>query len=298
VELKDLVSFVVLAEELHFGRAAARLHISPPPLTQRIKRLENEFGAMLFERDNRNVALTPAGLALLEEARIVLDRTQHIHQRLQGIALGESGPLRIGLTGSIVYSNTRGMLAGAIAPGIHATWVVLSSTEQVKALREHRLDLGLINTPIDHEGVEVRALEKEPLVAALASTHRLARRKSIDLALLRNETFIVGNRRQSPNYYDRLISACQRAGFVPKVQEQSQSLLAYMGLIALGAGVTITPQSLARAGLAGISYLPIEGRAPLTEVSLAWPADSTSSVARRVLAQIKLPSRPAIRRSS
>ncbi|GAA4343616.1 LysR family transcriptional regulator [Pigmentiphaga soli] len=288
MELKDLASFVVLAEELHFGRAAARLHISAPPLTQRIKQLENELGVVLFERNNRRVELAPAGALLLEEARSILDRTRQIRQRLQAVELGYAGRLRIGVSGSVIHSDARRRLEAAIPAGIDASWAMMSSAEQVKAIRERQLDMGVVNTPIDHDGLAVHVLEHEPFVVAVPATHRFAARKSIRLSMLRDDTFIIGERHLGPNYYDRMISACERAGFVPKVDLQSQLLSSYIGLVALGAGVTFAPRSLARAGLAGIAYLRIREQAPHAEVSLAWSAQRTSPVTDRVLSGMRI----------
>jgi DNA-binding transcriptional LysR family regulator len=283
MDLKDLSSFVVLAEELHFGRAAIRLHISAPPLTQRIKRLEKELGVVLFERTNRRVELSPAGVALLDEARNVLDRANQIPQRVQAVAFGYEGRLRIGISGSLLYSAARGNLNAAIPSNVHASWTVMNSAEQIQAIREQRLDLGLINTPIDHDGVNVHALEQEALVVAISSIHKYAKRQSINLLLLRDETFIIGERRVGPNYHDRLISACERAGFFPKLDLQPQSMASYLGLVALGVGVTLAPRSLGRMGMTGISYLRIQEHEPMSEVSIAWNAERSPPIADSTL---------------
>ena len=290
MELKDLEWFVVVAEELHFGRAATRLHISPPPLTQRIKRLERELGVTLFDRDNRNVALAPAGAALLEQARDLLTHARRIAPRLQEVALGKTGRLQVGITGAAIYSNARTRLASKLVAvaGLEVGWIVMSSAEQVKALRERRIDLGLVNTPIDHEGVELSALQDERLAVALPSSHPLATRRSVPLGALRDEVFILGERHLAPAYYDRVISACQQAGFVPLVEHQPQSLVTYIGLVALGAGITVAPASMARAGLTGVSYVAISGRAPRAEISLAWPSGKPDIAVERILAALRI----------
>lgn len=276
---------MVLAEELHFTRAAARLHMSPPPLTQRIKKLEAQTGVLLFHRTKRAVALTPAGLVLLDEARKLLQQASHVAPMLQRAARGEAGSIRVGVAGSAIFSHAKRMQreVSKHLPEVRLIWHELSSVEQIESIREKRLDVGLLNTPIEHRGVALGQPLREPLVAVMSTTHRLASRSTIELKALRDEVFIVGARHLSPGYYDRFISACNVAGFAPNVDHQAGHLFTYISLVSIGAGVSLVPASMADAGLAGVSYVRIRGSPLTSEVSLAWSKTDPSPVTTRVL---------------
>jgi len=294
MELRDLRYFVAVAEELHFGRAAARLHISAPPLTQHIKRLESQLSVVLFNRTKRTVAITAAGSALLKEARQMLAQADSLAIAVQRAGRGETGQLRAGVIGSSIFSKARDLQTqmSRLLPDAHLVWYEMSSVEQVQAIQQKRLDLGLIITPIDHEGLVVRRAVREPLVAAIPSTHALAKRTSIPLRLLKDEVFILGARHISPGYYDRFISACNAAGFSPHVAHQASHMLTYISLVAIGAGVSLVPASMAKAGLSGVSFLRIQGKAPYSEVSIAWNPANNSPLLSRALAALKIPSLP------
>jgi len=299
MELRDLRAFVAVAEELHFARAAARLHVSPPPLSQRIKALESEIGVSLFTRSKRSVVLTAAGSVLLTEARRLCSRADELPQLTRRAARGETGELRAGVVGSAIYSQARALVADIAreVPDAHLVWRVLSSVEQIQAIRENRLELGLINTPIDHDGLVVRSLLRERLVVVMPATHRYARRASIPLRLLKDEIFVVGERHLAPSYYDRVIGAFNAAGFSPIIEHQPQSIIAYIGLVAIGVGLSIVPASLARLGLAGVAFVRIEGKVPLSELSLAWDPSNSSPILARAL-RLMLAKAPVLRRSA
>lgn len=285
MELKDLRYFVAVAEELHFGRAAARLHISPPPLTQRIKALEQALGVLLLKRTKRTVTLTAAGATLLGEARRLLVQAEGLAVTAQRAARGETGHLRAGVVGSAIFSQARDVQATLARrlPDVRLVWHELSSVEQMESLRENRLDLGLVTTAIAQEGVVLGRTIREPLVVALPSNHRLAARAAIPLQMLSNEVFILGARHLSPGLYDRVISACDAAGFSPDVDHQAGHMMTYISLVAIGAGVSLVPASMAKAGMAGVTFVRIRGPVPYSEVSLAWNPDNPSPVLARVL---------------
>jgi DNA-binding transcriptional LysR family regulator len=285
MELRDLRAFIAVAEELHFGRAAKRLGISAPPLTYRIKNLEAALGVTLFLRTKRSVALTSAGAALLDDARLMLDQASGLSEKLKRAERGETGLLRAGVIGASVFTHAR-QLQGKIAgrhPEVHLEWRVLGSSEQIAAIRNGKLDFGLINTPIDLQGLSTRVVQRETLVAALSDGHPLCRRASLPLRALEHEVFIFSERHLAPNYYDRFISACNAAGFSPYVQHQVSSILAYVGLVAMGAGVSLVPASLICSGLAGVRYVPLQAPAPTVEVSLAWNPGNSSPILAQVL---------------
>jgi DNA-binding transcriptional LysR family regulator len=285
MEPADFRAFLMVAEELHFGRAAARLNITPPPLTRHIQRIERELGARLFVRAKRAVALTAAGAALKPEAQRLLAQLEALPGQVQRAAGGDLGTLRAGVISAALFSQAR-ILQSALRkamPAVHIAWQIESSADQVDALRQNRLDLGLIHTPIEHEGLALRLVMREPLVAALPATHPLAGRAAIPLRALRNDVFVVATRERVPSYYDRFIAACHDAGFEPKLEHQRQTIVNFLGLVAIGAGVTVVPASVSRVAVEGTRYVRLSGDAPHSELSVAWNPANRSPVLARAL---------------
>lgn len=201
----------------------------------------------LFHRTKRTVAITEAGVLLLDEARQLIGQANALAPKLRRAARGEIGSLRVGVIGSAIFSQARDLQAemSKRLPDVRLVWHELSSVAQVEAIRDNRLDLGFINTPIEHEGVTLGQPFRESLVAVMASTHPLARRPSIPLKALKDELFIMGARHLSPGYYDRFISACDAAGFSPNVDHQVGHMFTYISLVSIGAGVSLVPTSMA-----------------------------------------------------
>lgn len=299
IEFRDLRAFSVLADELHFGRASARLNMTPSPLTRQIQKMERELAVRLFERTKRSVAMTAAGQALLEDARALLQRRDALPERLQRVVQGGSGVLHVGVIGIAVLSQARDIQKRIVqeAPDVRVTWRVLSSADQVAALRQGRLDVGLLHTPIEHEGLETRRVISESMVVALPAGHPLARRKSVRLGDLRHHVFLIGAREQSPGDYDRLISCCNAEGFSPKLDPQSQSLASFLGLVAIGVGIAITPASIIRSTVEGIAFVPVEGAGLYSEISIAWNPAQVSPVLARMLGWFAPPGGRRKRRS-
>jgi len=281
----DLHAFLAVAEELHFGHAAARLHITPPPLTRHIQKLEAELGARLFERTKRSVTLTPAGAVLAEEARRLLSYMDTLPGQVQRAARGDTGTLRAGVISTALFSQARTFEAAMrrSLPNVRVAWQVQSSAEQVDALRQNRLDLGFVHTPIEHEGLTLRRVLRETLVVALPAAHALAKRRSVALRALKDEIFVVATRDRGPSYYDRFIAACHAAGFEPRIEHQRQTMITFLGLVAIGAGLTVVPESVTRVGVIGVAYVKLAGTAPYSELSVAWSPTNTAPVLERAL---------------
>jgi len=285
MEPADFRVFLAVAEELHFGRAAARLKITPPPLTRHIQRIERELGARLFDRTRRAVALTAAGAALVGEARRLLAQLEALPGHVLRAAGGDSGTLRAGVISAALFSQAP-LLQAAVRkamPAVHVEWHIESSADQVEAVRLGRLDLGFVHTPIEHEGLALRRVLREPLIVALPAAHPLAKRKTIPLRALENDVFIVATRERVPSYYDRFVAACHAAGFVPKLEHQRQTMVNFLGLVAIGAGVTVVPASVARIAVAGTIYVRLAGDVPYSELSVAWDPANPSPVLARAL---------------
>lgn len=285
MDTRDLTAFLAVAEERHFGRAAARLNVTPPPLTRHIQKLERHLGVRLFDRTKRSVRLTAAGEVLVDEARERLTRDRQLPGRLQRAERGETGVLRVGVLSTALLSAGYRLQEGMrrTMPDVRIAWQLLSSSEQVAELRLDALDLGFVHTPIEHEGLELRRVLREPLIVALPASHRFAGRTSLPLAALKHETFVVATRDRVPSYYDRFIAACHGAGFEPRLHHQRQTMVSFLALVAIGAGVTVVPASVRKLTLDGVIYLRLRGNVPYSELSVAWHPRNDSPVLARAL---------------
>ena len=222
MELRHLRYFVAVAEELHFGRAAERLHIAQPPLSRQMHDLEREVGTMLFERVPRGVELTPAGAAFLPEARLTLAQAERAQRTALRAASGETGRLRVGFVEAATHS---GILPDVLSffrmhlPAVGLSLFELDPAQQAESFRSGRIDLGILNSaPLDADRwLKVESIYSEPLVAALPKAHRLASRVKIKLADLAAESFVLFPRPIDPPLFDGIIARCRAANFSPRV---------------------------------------------------------------------------------
>jgi DNA-binding transcriptional LysR family regulator len=276
MELRHLRYFVVLAEELHFGRAALRLAITQPPLSFAIQALEKELDVRLLDRDNKRVSLTPAGKAYLTEARAILDRLGHANDTARSVATGKLGRLDIGFTGSMVYREVPRIVSGFFDrhPGIEVTLRELSSTEQIEGLQHGQLHAGFVNTQFVPEGLAGLALRDDLFVCCLPESHALAGRSEIDLMELSGDPFIMFVRDISPANYDNVIATCRQAGFEPRTRYAARQWLTIAALVANGLGVSLVPASIRRSGIAGAIFVPIRSARAVSTAYLLWHAES------------------------
>ncbi|WP_395713955.1 LysR family transcriptional regulator [Reyranella sp.] len=282
MELRHLRYFVAVAHEGHITRAAERLHIAQPPLSQQIKDLEREIGAALFVRHPRGVALTDAGRAFLADAEAVLASVARAADHARRAARGESGRIAVGFTTSAPFHP---LVARAIRefrtsrPNVSFVLEESSSGDLVAGLRSERLDVAFIRSGLaDPAGLAVHALLQEDMMAALPVRHRLARRPRLGLRDLAEETFILYRRPDGRGLYDVIITACAEAGFSPHVGQDAPRIVSTLNLVAAGLGITIVPASLSRLPLEGVRYRPLVGK-PALEVplNLACRADEGSA---------------------
>ncbi|SDK57536.1 DNA-binding transcriptional regulator, LysR family [Nocardioides sp. YR527] len=287
MELRDFEAFVAVAEELHFGRAAARLHISQPPLSSRIRMLEQDLKLKLFERSTRSVTLTDAGARLLDPARRVLNQVEDALQVARSINSGDQGRVRIGFAGA---SSQRVLpqMANAVRkahPGIELE--LQSQTYVYTALelvRDGSLDLAFARLPIPHAELAWRVVEVEELICALPESHPLADRDSIRLAELRDEDFVSLPDDQGSILQSTMYSLCVTAGFRPRVAQVAPDSSTVLALVAAGAGVTITLSSVKPVQSVGLVYRPIEGISPSHMfATLVWRKDDPSPALAKVL---------------
>lgn len=279
MELRHLRYFLAVAEELHFGRAAARVRIAQPPLSQQVRQLEQELGVALFNRTKRRVELTPAGGAFLAHARQILAETERAKRVAQRAGRGEVGRLAIGFASSADLDVLPRVLRvwHERFPDVEVELNALLTGAQVDALHRGRIQVGFVRLPTEETNLVVESIQREPLVAALPDGHRLARRARVRLAELASETMILFPRHTAPGYYDVFIGACRRAGFTPRLLHPG-SMQTNLGLVSAGLGVSLMPASIRNLRRAGVVYRPLAPPVPQVEMGMAYRCDESSAV--------------------
>nr|MBA2348493.1 LysR family transcriptional regulator [Solirubrobacterales bacterium] len=285
MELRHLRYFVAVAEELHFHRAAERLHISQPPLSQQIRALEAELDVLLLERNRRSVSLTPAGSVFLHEARAILDAVEAATEAARSAARGESGRLAIGFVGSAMHGALPGVLREhrLTHPNVALALTELPTAGQLEALASGRIDVGVLRPPVREPGLAFATIQTEPFVVALPSDHRLATQEEVALADLVEEPFVLLSRREAPGLHLSLAEAMSAAGGVPRVVQEAREMQTVVGLVAAGLGVSLVPASVGDDAHHGVAYRPVAGTAPVVELALAWRPDALSPVVEAFL---------------
>jgi len=284
LELRQLRYFVTVAEELHFGKAALRLHMTQPPLSQTIQALEELLGAPLFERNRRGVVLTPAGLALLPEARRLLAQAQELPQLVQRAAAGETGRLSLAFVSSADYSVLPPFLRAyrAAYPQVQITLQEATSDLQVDDLLNHRIDAGLLIPPLPdkaRQDLDYLPVLNEPLVLALpAGLPALKKKGKLKLAALPPLPLIVFPRAISPALHDAILSVFREAGVTPQIGQQAIQMQTIVSLVSAGMGMALVPQSVSNLMRPGVEYRALSDATPLVETGLAWRRDNASPV--------------------
>jgi len=264
VQLRQLRYFTAVVEEASFSRAAARLHVSQPPLSVQLKALEGELGATLLVRDNRGARPTAAGRALYEEARAVLAQVERLRAVVADAGRGETGTLSIGFISLADY----GALPSALKafrtryPRVDVQLHEMTSDAQAREIAAGRLDVGIALGPLREAGLVFESLSREALVVALPSGHPLLRGGSsrIEPRQLAQESFIVPPRALAPGLHDLVWSICRAGGFSPRVTQEARQMQTVVSLVAGGMGVALVPESLRQLKRAGVAYRPLRGR--------------------------------------
>lgn len=271
IDLRHLRYFVAVAEELHFGRAALRLGIAQPPLSQQIRRLERNIGHPLFVRTSRSVALTAAGSELLERALRIIARVEEDLGAVKRVGRGEVGALTIAFTGSAILSDA---LPDAIRayrrqfPAVDLRLREMGTMMQIEALRDRSIDLGFLRDPGPFDGLVIEDLLREPFVAVLPSRHKLAKLTTIPVHKLNGEPFIFHRRSIGPLAYDRTMAVCDQAGFRPEIVQEAPQWPTVIRLVESGLGVSIAPSCVAKLETMGVCFRPLKARGAFTEVSM------------------------------
>lgn len=254
MELRHIRYFVAVAEELHFRRAAERLNVSQPPLSQQIRGLEEELGVALFHRNRRAVSLTPAGRRFLPRARRILSEIDAAilltrHGSAQAFAIGF-----VSSATSLMAPVLRRLRAAH--PGIELHLVEGSTSQQADMLRTGEIDVGFLRPPVPGRDINTEILMREPLALILANDHPLAGRPALKLADMARERFVLFPRALGPGLFDSIIVACRKAGFSPEIDQMGESMLTILGLVAAGQGVSLVPASLAREASGVVFHQP------------------------------------------
>jgi DNA-binding transcriptional LysR family regulator len=297
MELRHLRYFVTLAEELHFGKAAERLHIAQPPLSQQIRQLETELGFELFHRTKRNVQLTEAGQVFLVEVQQIFKQLEQAIQIGRQISRGEMGQLIVGFVGSATY-NILPIILRAFRdriPGVSLELHELTTHQQLQWLREGRMDVGFIRPPVEDDIFSFEIIFRESLVVALPETHLLVNEPEVCLRSLASEPFILFPRFLAPGLYDLIISLCQQAGFSPNVAQEAIQMQTIVSLVAGGLGVAIVPESLQNLQRTGVVYKTVQELTPKvmqtrslsSDIAIIWGRNDTSAILQRFVEVVR-----------
>ncbi len=292
METRLLQSFVGLAEELHFGRAAARLGIAQPQLSVQIRSLETMLGVRLFDRDRRHVALTEVGREFLPEAMAILARIVTARRRVQGWMRGEAGALNVGFTGSAPFNPAMRGIIGRFRrqwPGVGLSLAEMSTTDQLEGLIEGKIDVGFLRPDRGDvsELLTVLSVSRESLVAVLPADHALADRDSLSVADLAGQSFIMHPRERGPGLYDTITGLCAAAGFRPSVDIEVHQLPTIVSLAATGLGISIVPQALSNAAMEGARFIPLRDPGAEVTLAVAWRHRDDRAAMRHFLTEVE-----------
>lgn len=286
MELRHLRYFVAVAEECHFGRAAERLHIAQPPLSQQVKALEADLGVVLLTRSTRKVELTAAGARYLERARAILAAVDEAGEEAVRVDAGEIGRVSIGFTGSATYElvPTLARVLAADFPDVELELRgEMLTPDQVSALVDGSLDIGFLRPPARHPDLDVRLLRREPLIAVLPEAHPLAAAEAVRLADLRDEPFICYPSHHRSVVYEAVLDACQRVGFRPSEVVEVAETSTLVVFVAAGLGVALVPASVQHLKITGATYRPLAGTTEEVALAAATRAGEQSPLVARVL---------------
>lgn len=299
LDLRQLRYFVAVAEEGHVTRAAERLGMQQPPLSQQIKALEAQLGLQLFRRKPRGVELTDGGAALFEEARAILARLDQAERAAHSAARGERGALRVGVAPTAPFHPFVPQVIRAFReayPGVAVSLDECLSRQAVQGLKEARLDAAFVRAELPPGDLALHRLIEEPMVVALPAAHAAAREAAtpLPLAALAGESFIAFARVEGPGMFDATLAACLRAGFVPRVGQEAPRITSTLGLVATGLGIALVPASVSRVQMDGVAYRALaRADRPVVPLHLATRRGGGSAVLRHFVELVQRTAREA-----
>ncbi len=280
ITFRQLQYFVVLSEELHFGKAAKRLAISQPPLSASLKQLEQTLGYPLMVRTKKSVQLTPAGTVFAAQARRILEQLGAATAMARQVAFGTAGTISVGFVPSMLFRGLPALLRRfeEAYPDVTLTLCERNTAHQIAEVLGHRVDVGFIHSVPLPDGLDEYRMEPERLVCCVPRSHRLAGRSRIDVKTLAGEKVILFSRAFAPQYHDRIVAILKASGIEPFLGYDVQHWLTVLALVSQGLGVSLVPRSLALTGLGDVSFLDISARDAEHTVSLVWHRDATNEV--------------------
>jgi DNA-binding transcriptional LysR family regulator len=288
MELRHIRYFLAVAEERHFTRAAAKVGIGQPPLSQQIKDLETEVGAPLFYRLAHGAELTAAGAAFLEGVKEMPALAERATKSAQRASRGETGSLRVGLTASSAFNAVVPAAIRAFRRAyadVDLTLKEANTAQLVAGLQDGSLDAVFLRpSAAISEAFQLCLISEEPMLVALPVSHPASEQQEVDLATLSEEPFVLFPRPKLPTLYDGIIGACRAAGFEPVVGQIAPQIASIVTLVAAEQGVAILPASMSQLQVAGVAYRPIMGQAPMARIALAYRRGETSAIVRNFVA--------------
>ncbi len=298
MELRHLRYFLAVAEELNFTRAAKRLNIAQPPLTQQIKALEAEMGVILFDRTSYRIELTDAGKSFVPQVARILADVRNAVLIAKRAALGVVGYVRVGFTESASFNplvTAAFRTFRAAYPDVEVSLEEGASTVLGAALREERIDAAFVRPPLrTGQGIDLHMIDEEEMVAALPSSHPLAQREDLELRDLADETFVLYPRIERPGLADTVITACEKAGFSPKAKQYTPQLSSTINLVAASLGVSIVPGSMQGLQPRAVSYKRLRDPHLTALLGIAHRTGESSAPVLRFIETARRGGKPAL----
>jgi DNA-binding transcriptional LysR family regulator len=289
MELRQLRSFIAVAEELHFSRAANRLHLAQSALSRQIQGLEQELKFQLFFRTKRRVQLTSAGTVFLEQARRIFAQLNEGVETAARVAHGRTGWLSVGFVGGATYDVLPAIVRAfrQRSPEVELTLSEMTTTEQLDALREKRVHIGFVRPPVSDEGLALETIMHEPIAVALPRGHRLARRRDIPLRALAREPFILFPHNPKARWGEYMVSLCRQAGFEPKIVQKASEIQTAISLVSAGLGITLVPASVKNIPRKQVVFRQLAEPNPGADLIAAYRHDDPSPVLRDFLLTVR-----------
>jgi DNA-binding transcriptional LysR family regulator len=284
MELRHLRYVVAVADTLHFGQAAQRLHLSQPPLSQQIRQLEEELQVKLFHRTKRHVQLTDAGKMFVAEARVILAHAEHAANLATRVNQGEVGQLAIGVAGPAdapIFVEILRAFARKY-PRVRIVLRNISSRDQTQAIAEGRLHAGFVALPIDDDSLATETVMRQPIMIALPPGHPLAQRARVPLAALAGEPQVMFARHNAPRFFDAVLAACREAGFSMNIAHEVDNLYTACALVAAGLGVCLLPAGVQDMHATSMVMRPVTPALPHIDmhIALAYKPQPASELVR------------------
>jgi DNA-binding transcriptional LysR family regulator len=288
MDMRHLRSFVAVAEELSFSRAAERLHISQPPLSQHIKALESEIGVQLLARTKREVRLTDAGAVFLRESRLLLDQLRTAVNTTVRTANSDAGALRVGVATAALFSvMPRFMtLMREAFPHVDISVNDMQSQDQVVAVAQGMLDLGIVHVRPDRMKLSHAPIFSEALVAVVPDRHWLATKPDFRLEDLANEAMVGLSREHGPAVFDAVVACCHTAGFSPEIRHTARNPLTIFQMVQLGFGISLVPRAYAQSAFPGVRFRELPATAGSVRMEAIWCERHASALTRKIVATV------------